>query len=37
MRKLLPAGLLVLAITPAAAAQSTDFHWSGEIQRGKAI
>ena len=37
MRRLLAASLFLLIVAPAAWAQSTDFHWSGQIQRGKAI
>jgi putative adhesin len=37
MRICLAASVFVLLIAPAARAQSTDFHWSGQIQRGKAI
>lgn len=37
MRSLLAASLFVVMVAPAAGAQSSDFHWSGQIQRGKAI
>lgn len=37
MRRLLVAGLLVLMTVPAVVAQPTDFRWSGQIQRGKAV
>jgi hypothetical protein len=37
MHRLLAASLLALMVAPAAVAQSNDFHWSGQIQRGKAI
>src|SRR5215813_4061164 len=37
MRRVIVASLFVLMMAPAALAQSTDFHWSGQIQRGKAI
>lgn len=37
MRRVIVTSLFVLMIAPAALAQSNDFHWSGQIQRGKAI
>ena len=37
MRRVLVTSLFVLMIAPGALAQSNDFHWSGQIQRGKAI
>jgi hypothetical protein len=36
MRRLL-ASLFVLMVAPAARAQTTDFHWSGVVQPGKAV
>src|SRR6185369_9127925 len=36
-RRVIATPLFVLMIAPAALAQSNDFHWSGQIQRGKAI
>jgi hypothetical protein len=37
MRRVIVTSLFVLMIAPGALAQSNDFHWSGQIQRGKAI
>ena len=37
MHKLLAASLFVLFVAPAARAQSDEFHWSGVVQRGKAV
>ena len=37
MHRLLATPLVVLMFAPVALAQSNDFHWSGQIQRGKAI
>lgn len=37
MRTLIGAWLIVLCASPAGWAQSTDFHWAGDIQRGKAL
>jgi hypothetical protein len=37
MRRVLVSSLFVLMIASGALAQSNDFHWSGQIQRGKAI
>jgi len=37
MRTLIAASLFLLIVAPTAGAQSTDFHWSGPVQRGKAV